>query len=133
MGIVGERAGALAVARNLLCQAATHCGPADLTVGVFCDAGREEDWSWTGWLPHVRRLGDGNGGRWVGTGRGRSEAMLRTLRDSVDANPTPAMLLLLDSDVLTEGRDAPARSPAGPRPTRRARRRPGTPPRSRGS
>ena len=113
VGIVGERAGALAVARNLLCQTVTHCGPADLTVGVFCDAGREEDWSWTGWLPHVRRLGDGNGGRWVGAGRGRSEAMLRTLRDGVDANPTPAMLLLLDSDVLTEGRDAPARSLLG--------------------
>lgn len=113
VGVVGDREGALAVARDLLCQAVTHCGPADLTVGVCCDPGREDDWSWTGWLPHVRRLGDGSGGQWVSTQRGRSEAMLRALRDGLDANPTPAVLLLLDSDVLTEGRDAPARSLLG--------------------
>ncbi len=109
VGIVGDRADALAVARSLLCQAVTHCGPADLTVGVFCDPGREEEWSWTGWLPHVRRLGDGSGGQWLSTERSRSESMLRTMRDSVDSFPTPTVLLLLDSDVLTEGRDAPAR------------------------
>jgi DNA segregation ATPase FtsK/SpoIIIE, S-DNA-T family len=113
VGIVGERDGALAVARSLVCQAVTHCGPADLTVGVFCDQGRDDDWSWTGWLPHVRRVGDGSGGPWVSTDRTRSETMLRNLRDSVDRHPTPAVLLLLDSDVLTEGRDAPARSLLG--------------------
>ena len=109
VGIVGDRADALAVARSLLCQAVTHCGPADLTVGVFCDPGREEEWTWTGWLPHVRRLGDGSGGQWLSTERTRSEPMLRAMRDGIDAFPTPAVLLLLDSDVLTEGRDAPAR------------------------
>lgn len=109
VGIVGDRADALAVARSLLCQAVTHCGPADLTVGVFCDPGREEEWSWSGWLPHVRRLGDGSGGQWLSTERARSESMLRAVRDGIDAFPTPAILLVLDSDVLTEGRDAPAR------------------------
>lgn len=109
VGIVGDRADALAVARSLLCQAVTHCGPADLTVGVFCDPGREEEWSWTGWLPHVRRLGDGSGGQWLSTERTRSESMLRALRDGIEAFPIPAVLLVLDSDVLTEGRDAPAR------------------------
>ncbi len=113
VGIVGEREGALAVARSLLAQATTHCGPADLTVGVCCDAGRESDWAWAGWLPHVRRLGDGSGGQWVSTERSRSEAMLRNLRDGIESHPTPAVLLLLDSDVLTEGRDAPARSLLG--------------------
>ena len=109
VGIVGERADALAVARSLLCQAVTHCGPADLTLGVFCDPGREEEWTWTGWLPHIRRLGDGSGGQWLSTERGRSEAMLRAMRDGIESFPTPAVLLVLDSDVLTEGRDAPAR------------------------
>ena len=113
VGIVGDREGALAVARSLLAQATTHCGPADLTVGVCCDTGREDDWAWTGWLPHVRRLGDGSGGQWVSTDRSRSEAMLRTLRDGIETHPTPAVLLLIDSDVLTEGRDAPARSLLG--------------------
>ena len=65
VGVVGEREGALAVARSLVCQAAVHAGPADLTIGVFCDPGRDEAWSWTTWLPHVRRLGDGSGGQWV--------------------------------------------------------------------
>lgn len=113
VGIVGEREGCLAVARSLICQAATHCGPADLCVGVFCDPGRDAAWSWAGWLPHVRRLGDGSGGRWISTERGRSEALLRALRDGVDAHPTRTMLLVLDSDVLTEGRDAPARQLLG--------------------
>ena len=109
VGIVGDRADALAVARSLLCQAATHCGPADLTIGVFCDPGREDEWTWTGWLPHVRRLGDGSGGQWLSTERSRSESMLRAMRDGIETFPTPAVLLVLDSDVLTEGRDAPAR------------------------
>ena len=113
VGIVGERDGCLAVARSLLCQAATHCGPADLTVGVFCDPGRAEAWSWAGWLPHVRRMGDGSGGRWLSTERSRSESLLRALRDGIESHPTPAVLLVLDSDVLTEGRDAPARQLLG--------------------
>ena len=113
VGIVGDREGALAVARSLVCQAAVHCGPADLTVGVFCDPGRDEAWSWTTWLPHVRRLGDGSNGQWVSANRARSEGLLRGLRDGIDGHPTPAVLLVLDSDVLTEGRDAPARSLLG--------------------
>ena len=113
VGVVGDREGALAVARSLVCQAAVHCGPADLTVGVFCDPGREEAWSWTTWLPHVRRLGDGSNGQWVSANRARSEGLLRGLRDGIDGHPTPAVLLVLDSDVLTEGRDAPARSLLG--------------------
>ncbi len=113
VGIVGDRDGCLAVARSLLCQAATHCGPADLTIGVFCDPGRSTEWSWAGWLPHVRRMGDGSGGRWLSTERGRSESLLRALRDGIDAHPTRALLLVLDSDVLTEGRDAPARQLLG--------------------
>ncbi|MGI3783212.1 MAG: FtsK/SpoIIIE domain-containing protein, partial [Janthinobacterium lividum] len=113
VGIVGERADAVTVARSLLCQAATHCGPADLTIGVFCDPGHEEEWTWTGWLPHVRRLGDGSGGRWLSTERSRSESMLRTMRDGIESFPTPALLLVLDSEVLTEGRDAPARGLLG--------------------
>ncbi|PZR53731.1 cell division protein FtsK [Xylanimonas oleitrophica] len=113
VGIVGDRPGALALARSLLVQAAVHCGPADLTVGVFCDAGREDDWAWASWLPHTRQAGAGTGQRWMSSDRQASTAMLGTLRDKVDELPTPAMLVVLDSEVLTEGRDAPARALLG--------------------
>jgi len=113
VGIIGDREGALAVARSLLCQAAVHCGPADMTVGVFCDPGRDQAWSWTTWLPHVRQIGGASGGQWLSDNRQRSEQLLRSMRDGIEAHPTPTVLLVLDSDVLTEGRDAPARSLLG--------------------
>lgn len=113
VGIVGDRDGALALARGLLTQAAVHCGPADLTIGVFCDDGRQTDWSWASWLPHTRVAGSSTGERWMSGQRDHSAAVLRGLRDSVDDLPTPNLLVVIDSEVLTEGRDAPARSLLG--------------------
>ncbi|MFC7623808.1 FtsK/SpoIIIE domain-containing protein [Microlunatus sp. GCM10028923] len=113
VGIVGERAGALAVARSLVAQASTQSGPADVTVGVFCDQGRDEEWGWTSWLPHLRRHGGGAGERWLSDNRSRSDELLRALRDGIHDHPTRAVLLVLDSDVLTEGRNAPARTLLG--------------------
>ncbi|MCC3273641.1 FHA domain-containing protein [Arthrobacter zhangbolii] len=113
VGIVGPREGALALARSLLVQAAVHVGPADLTVGVFCDAGRAEEWEWASWLPHTRQAGSSNGQRWMSSHRETSVAMLRALKDTVEELPTPALLVVLDSEVLTEGRDAPARALLG--------------------
>ena len=124
VGIVGDRDGALALARSLLTQAAVHCGPADLTVGVFCDAGREQDWSWASWLPHTRVAGSSTGARWMSAQRDQSAAVLRGLRESLDELPTPNLLVVVDSEVLTEGRDAPARSLLG-----EGRTVPGTSPR----
>ena len=43
IGIVGNREGALALARSLVMQSVTHCGPADLTLGVFFDRGKEDE------------------------------------------------------------------------------------------
>jgi len=131
VGIVGDRDGALALARGLLTQAAVHCGPADLTVGVFCDRGRDGDWSWASWLPHTRIAGSSTGERWMSAQRDHSAAVLRGLRDTVDDLPTPNLLVVVDSEVLTEGRDAPARALLGqgrsvpgqsPRPGERPRR-----------
>jgi S-DNA-T family DNA segregation ATPase FtsK/SpoIIIE len=113
IGIVGDRPAALAVARSLLIQAAGHCGPADLTIGVFADQGRGEDWEWASWLPHTRRIGDAAGGRWLSFHRPGSESLLRGLRDGIDSHPTRDVLLMLDTDVLLEGRDAPARQLLG--------------------
>ena len=113
VGMVGPREGTLALARSLLAQAAVHVGPADLSIGVFCDAGRAEDWEWASWLPHTRQAGSSTGERWMSSHRETSVAMLRTLKDSVQDLPTPALLVILDSEVLTEGRDAPARALLG--------------------
>ena len=62
------------MARSLLCQAAVHHGPADLTVGVFVDEGREPDWEWAKWLPHTRSA-DGDGDQWLSARRERSETL----------------------------------------------------------
>ncbi|MDR0990254.1 MAG: FHA domain-containing protein [Propionibacteriaceae bacterium] len=113
IGIVGQRPTALAVARSLVLQAAIQAGPADLGIVICCDQGRAEDWDWSVWLPHTRRHGDSSGDRWLSDDRSRSESMLRGLRDAIDGQPTPAVLLVLDSDVLTEGREAPARTLLG--------------------
>ncbi|MDF2666468.1 MAG: segregation ATPase FtsK/SpoIIIE [Microbacterium sp.] len=113
VGIVGDRDGALALARSLVVQAGIHVGPADLTVGVFCDAGRSPEWAWAGWLPHTRRQGTGTQERWMSDNRERSTDLLRGLRDGIHDIPTAAVLLVLDSDVLTEGRNAPARELLG--------------------
>ncbi|MEO7018397.1 MAG: FtsK/SpoIIIE domain-containing protein, partial [Leifsonia sp.] len=113
VGIVGNRADALAVARSLLMQASIHCGPADLTVVVCCDQGREAEWEWTAWLPHTRRAAEGSADLWVSAQQSRSESLLRTLRDGIEQLPTPAVLLVLDTDVLLEGRDSAARALLG--------------------
>lgn len=115
VGIVGDRDASLAVARSLVCQAATHHGPADLTIGVFVDPGRDRDWEWCKWLPHARNRRAGSGARWLAARPEDSDALLRSLAAGA-ANGT--VLVILDSDVLTEGTDAPARTMLQPRPDR---------------
>lgn len=113
VGIVGQREGALALARSLVLQLSTHVGPADMTLGVFCDQGKEQEWGWASWLPHTRQASSSTGGRWMAAGRQNSTEMLRVLRQNIDSFITPALVLVLDSEVLTEGRDAPARELLG--------------------
>lgn len=105
VGIVGDREAALAAAHSLLCQAAVHQGPADLTIGVFVDPGREPDWDWCKWLPHTRDVG-GRGERWLSGRREQSDGLLRRL---ARGDATGTALVVIDSDVLTEGANAPAR------------------------
>ncbi|MDO4260272.1 MAG: FtsK/SpoIIIE domain-containing protein [Actinomycetaceae bacterium] len=115
VGIVGQRPLAVKIARSLLVQAAVHCGPADLSIGIFHDPGRAEEWEWTTWLPHTRSSDGGGGARLYSGEREPSEAMLRTMRENL-ANSSGSgysALLLIDSDVLLEGRDAPARALMG--------------------
>jgi len=103
IGIVGDRETAVATARSLLCQAAVHHGPADLTIGVFVDPPRAPDWDWCKWLPHTR---DASGGeRWLSAHPERSDALLRQLA----GGGSTTVLVVVDSEVLTVGPNAPAR------------------------
>jgi len=104
VGIVGDRTGALAAARSLICQAAVHHGPADMTIGVFVDPGREPEWDWCKWLPHAK--GGSGADHWLSARREQSDAQLRAL---VGGAGTGTTFVVLDSDVLTEGKIAPAR------------------------
>jgi DNA segregation ATPase FtsK/SpoIIIE, S-DNA-T family len=104
VGIVGDRMGALAAARSLICQAAVHHGPADLTIGVFVDPGREPEWDWCKWLPHTK--GTSGADQWLSARREQSDAQLRALAGGAG---TGTVFAVLDSDVLTEGKVAPAR------------------------
>lgn len=109
VGIWGERDECLAIARSLLCQLSTHNGPADLSVGVFTDEARSDEWRWCAWLPHVRQPGSNPDNLWLGLTTDSSQRLLRALRDNVESLPTPSLVLVVDSHDLTEGRDSPAR------------------------
>ncbi len=123
VGVVGDRAAALALARSLVCQAAVHHGPADLALVVLAPGAHAVDWDWAKWLPHARDA-DG-GGRLVA---GDTEGAAALLADLLDAardddgvpgprfrrvgaqEPTgPTRLVVVDDVTLLEGRRAPAR------------------------
>lgn len=110
VGIVGEREGALALARSLVIQAAIHVGPADLRIAVFCDRGRADGWGFASWLPHTRRHGSSDNEQWLSDQSERSKTLLKDLREATNAQLPGLTLMVVDSEVLTEGRDAPARS-----------------------
>lgn len=126
VGLEGDRAAALAVARSLLCQAAVTSGPADLTVAVFCDQDRAADWDWAKWLPHVLDQRGGGGSRLLAAGAEAVDALAKELLEAGRAQQPeagggrtagaagkdrtgPALLLVVDGATLTEGRPCPLR------------------------
>lgn len=113
VGIVGPRNDCLAVARSLLLQATVHAGPADLSVAIFCERGREEAWQWAKWLPHLRRHVGGGYTQWASSNRERSESLARAILENSSAFATPTVLALVDSEALLEGREAPVRELLG--------------------
>jgi DNA segregation ATPase FtsK/SpoIIIE, S-DNA-T family len=117
VGIVGDRAAALSLARCLVCQAAALHGPADLPVMVLSSAEGAAAWDWAKWLPHTR---DASGiGRMLSHDAELStrlaEAHLRPAggRERADRSERavgPTLLVVVDDESLTEGRKAPTRS-----------------------
>ncbi len=115
VGLVGDRSAALALARSLVCQATTQSGPADLALVVLTAPGRAGDWDWAKWLPHAR---DGGGGRLLCADPAISaelaESLLRAWKDGGRPDDRdrvgPVHLIVVDDEVLTEGRKAPVRA-----------------------
>lgn len=108
IGIVGPREQSLALARSLVLQAATHTGPADMTIAVCADSARSQDWVWTSWLPHMH-MAQNQQMRWFASGKEQSDQMLRSLYNDIESLPTRGLCVVVDSDTLTEGRESPAR------------------------
>jgi DNA segregation ATPase FtsK/SpoIIIE, S-DNA-T family len=119
LGLEGDRAAALAVARSMLCQAVAGSGPADVVVALFVDEDRAEDWDWTKWLPHGADPRSG-ASRYVAVGAEHCETLARNLLSELAAASaaaagagreadrrsagTPLPLLVIDGATLLEGR-----------------------------
>jgi len=105
VGLAGDRARTVPLARALLLQAATLVGPADLDVAVLTSPASAPEWRAAAWLPHARSAGDA-GIRVVADADGVA-AVLSTAPRGRDER---ALLLVVDDPELLCGRDAPARA-----------------------
>ena len=122
VGIAGEHAAALALARSLLCQAVVHHGPADLRVAVLTKPEEVEAWEWTKWLPHTRDAAAGGGARMLAGHTDQAGALLNDLieagRERQDREAQsgrehrtgPVLFVVVDAVGLTEGKNSPARA-----------------------
>ncbi|OKK07568.1 cell division protein FtsK [Streptomyces sp. CB03234] len=54
LGLAGPRARLLSLARSVVAQLAALHAPTDLEIVLISSASRAREWSWLGWLPHVR-------------------------------------------------------------------------------
>jgi DNA segregation ATPase FtsK/SpoIIIE, S-DNA-T family len=117
LGIVGDRSAGLALARSVICQAATLHGPADLELCILAAGGDEETWDWAKWLPHARDVASGGGARLLAAGRQESDSLLKFLigrtdglTPARDAGTERVTLYVIDDLGLMEGRSAMARA-----------------------
>ncbi|MFF8290255.1 FHA domain-containing protein [Streptomyces sp. NPDC016309] len=54
LGLAGPRPRLLGLTRSVVAQLAALHPPTDLEIVLISGAGRKREWSWLGWLPHVR-------------------------------------------------------------------------------
>lgn len=105
VGIWGNRAESLALARSLVTQVATRIGPADLRIGIFADKAQWEQWRWLAWLPHTQVGSSNPHDRWLGTDEQTTRSLLRQLHEHRGSMATPSFLAIIDSPALLAGRD----------------------------
>ena len=106
VGIVGDRAPSLALARALVCQAAVLHGPADLTIAALAEERAGADWDWVKWLPHTRATGAPPR---LAVGTTAATALATELTDG-DPDDPRTTLAVLDIPALIEGRGAAGRA-----------------------
>jgi len=101
-GVAGERSRALGLARQVVLQAASHHGPADLAISVFTE--NPSDWDWAKWLPHV--IVDSSGRRRIaGTDPEISRVVALLPSEEAGRHAGPNHLLVIDlPDLLTGAR-----------------------------
>jgi S-DNA-T family DNA segregation ATPase FtsK/SpoIIIE len=116
LGVVGDRAAALALARGVICQLAVNHGPADLRVAVLTEPDRAAEWDWVKWLPHVRSTDEASGRHLLGAAPEDQSAVLDELSvvpprpsPGQEAPSGPVTLVVVDAPALLEGRNSPAR------------------------
>lgn len=108
IGLVGARGPTMAAARALVCQLATHQGPADLEIAVAVAAEHRSDWEWTKWLPHTRDVAAASGARLLGAGDdagGLLDELTRRRQGGAALDRTT--LAIVDGESLLAGRAAP--------------------------
>ena len=111
VGLAGQRASTVGLARWLILQAAVLHSPGDLVIAAAVGPDAAEDWSWLKWLPHLRLDRVGVQAAAVSVGRGAAQELLTEVRELVASRradrrpataqgaPSPYLLLLLDEDA----------------------------------
>ena len=122
VGVVGPRETSLAVARALLCQAATVEGPADLQFAVFTDDDSLASWEFVKWFPHARDNFAGGSHRQIATGRNASETLISALRERREAVAMARAEFRRRVRPLSEWLPMTVDAPRRPRPLRERNR-----------
>jgi S-DNA-T family DNA segregation ATPase FtsK/SpoIIIE len=111
IGLSGERAGAIGLARWLILQAAILHSPGELVIVAALDSDDSDDWSWLKWLPHLRPDRVGLQSDPVVVGRPAAEDLLAEVRDlaktrraqaraqAASGVKPPQLLLLIGEDT----------------------------------
>ena len=112
VGLAGDGARVLEVARSLVVQAAALHGPADLAVGIVTDDPKR--WDWAKWLPHTLLDAD-LGDRTLAANASEAAQLVRPWLDEVADEPGgvsaagPGRLLIVDVADLSATAYEPVR------------------------
>lgn len=109
VGIWGEPEHALAIARSLICQLATHTGPADMSIVILGSPNNQEQWRWGNWLPHTQTGGTDPTDRFIAHDNEKAASLARTLLEAQIMGEAKTLLVVIDNTSLLEGRESAAR------------------------
>ncbi|MEV8114024.1 FHA domain-containing protein [Streptomyces xiamenensis] len=110
LGLAGPRERLTGLARTVLAQLAALHSPSALRIAVLAD-GRAREWSWLGWLPHLRPARGENCRLLLGFDPAQITARLRELSQVArEPDEGPRTVVLLDGDPgSAAAREAAAR------------------------